>query len=133
MTSKDYFSFQNTSGDIEGHLINISCWYFISWIFNTSCNILIYTIYKNATSGKGFNIDGLNLKNLRFANDIALLSDNLQDIGEMLQNLQEVCTQIGLKIIILKTKCMTNLIHYGNTVLGVCEVKLVNRYTLVMK
>ncbi|XP_045460954.1 uncharacterized protein LOC123671253 [Harmonia axyridis] len=79
-------------------------------------------------SGKGLNIDGLNLTDLRFADDIALFADNLQDIRKMLEDLQEVCVQVGLKINISKTKFMTNLVPSANIAIGDHDVNLVDRY-----
>ena len=91
--------------------------------------VLQYAFGMLEWSGKGLNIDGLNLTDLRFADDIALLSDSLQDIKKMLEDLQEVCAQVGLKMNISKTKFMTNLVPSGNIAVGDCEVELVDKYT----
>lgn len=90
--------------------------------------VLQYAFGMLEWSGKGLNIDGLNLTDLRFADDIALVSDNLQDIREMLEDLQEVCDRVGLKINISKTKYMTNLVPSGNITIGDEEVELADKY-----
>lgn len=91
--------------------------------------ILQYAFGMLDWSGKGLNIDGANLTDLRFADDIALVSDSLQDTRIMLQELQEVCARVGLKINISKTKYMTNLVPSGNIAIGDGEVELVDKYT----
>ena len=46
--------------------------------------VLEYAFKKLNWENKGLNIDGRNLTNLRFADDIVLLADNLKDIKDML-------------------------------------------------
>lgn len=65
-------------------------------------------------SHRGININGENLTNLRFADDIVLISDNLGEMKLMLQDLQRVCTRAGLNINVSKTKFMTNLVPSQN-------------------
>ena len=95
--------------------------------------VLQYAFGMLEWSGKGLNIDGLNLTDPRFADDIALFSDNLQDIRKMLEDLQQVCAQIGLKINISKTKFMTNLVPSGNIVIGDWWSWWMGTYILAMK
>lgn len=91
--------------------------------------VLEYAFKSLSWEGKGLNIDGQTLTNLRFADDIVLLSDNLRDINTMLQDLNRVCAQAGLRINISKTKFMTNMVPSENIVVDDCEVKLVDKYT----
>jgi len=54
--------------------------------------LLEYAFKKLHWKEKDINIDGQHLTNLRYADDIILLSDNLKDIKQMLQ---EVCSEIS--------------------------------------
>lgn len=56
----------------------------------------------------GININGERLNNLRFADDIVLISDNMEDIKKMTKDLREAAGTIGLKMNINKTKVMSN-------------------------
>lgn len=58
---------------------------------------------------KGINIDGQKLNNLRFADDIVLISETLDEMLEMIQQLQEKSLEVGLKMNSNKTKIMTTL------------------------
>lgn len=90
--------------------------------------VLEYAFKELNWEEKGINIDGQHLTNLRFADDIILLSDNLKDIRQMLLELEEVCSEIGLKINFSKTKYMTNLVPSEILTVGGQEVELVNSY-----
>jgi len=79
--------------------------------------VLEYVFKKLDWDQKGLKIDGQSLSNLRFADDIVLLADNLEDIRIMLQELQEVCATVGLKMNIGKTKFMTNLVPSNNLII----------------
>lgn len=57
---------------------------------------------------KGVNIDGVYLNHLRFADDIALIANNLQELNEMLQQLNDVSATVGLKMNYNKTKIMSH-------------------------
>ena len=82
----------------------------ISWIFKT----LDWSL-------KGININGEKLNHLRFADDIVLTSDNLDDVETMLQELAAACRISGLTMNVKKTKAMTGdtirqkLIHVQGT------------------
>lgn len=54
--------------------------------------------------GKEVNMDDKYLKHLRFADYIVLVSDNLQDIQEMITDLNHCSEKIGLAINLGKTK-----------------------------
>jgi len=55
---------------------------------------------------KGIKIDGEYLSHLRFANDIVLVANNLQDLQQMLNELNNESKRVGLKMIL-----MTKLMH----------------------
>lgn len=58
--------------------------------------------------GKGLKIDGLYLSHLRFADDIVLISTDIQELKSMLQDLSEKSKKIGLKMNLDKTKIISN-------------------------
>ena len=57
---------------------------------------------------KGININGEKLSNLRFADDVALLSRSLNELQDMINELQEESEKIGLKANMEKTKIIIN-------------------------
>ena len=68
----------------------------------------IEQIFKKANLKKGINIDGEKLKDLRFADDVALLTEKIKEMEEHLNRLNTESKKHGLKIHKGKTKCMTN-------------------------
>jgi hypothetical protein len=73
------------------------------------------SIFKNTQwQDMGINIDGERLNHLRFADDVVLIADNLQDTVSMLHSLKSLSERAGLKINFEKTKLMTNLVMSGN-------------------
>lgn len=58
--------------------------------------------------GKGLKIDGSYLSHLRFADDIVLISTDIQELKSMLQDLNEKSKEIGLKMNLDKTKIISN-------------------------
>lgn len=58
---------------------------------------------------KGIKINGEILNNLRFADDVVLIGNNLLEIKNMLTELNEVSNQAGLYINMEKTKIITNV------------------------
>ena len=66
-------------------------------------------IFRNLDwENKGIKIDGEYLSNLRFADDIALFAENLQDLQKMLNELNEESKKVGLHMNFSKTKVMYN-------------------------
>ena len=57
---------------------------------------------------KGLNIDGETLTNLRFADDVALTTNNMTEMEEQLNRINKNSKNIGLKMHKGKTKYMTN-------------------------
>jgi len=66
-------------------------------------------------------IDGEKLKQLRFTDDIVLISDNLRDTREM----QQATQKVGLKINYNKSKMMTSLVSSEEVIIA---VKIVEKY-----
>ncbi len=63
---------------------------------------------------KGIMVNGERINHLRFADDIVLISNNVTDITEMLNQLSAESKTLGLKINMKKTKVMFN--DYINTI-----------------
>ena len=57
---------------------------------------------------KGISINGEKLSNLRFADDVGLLSSSLSELQDMINELQEESEKIGLKANMEKTKIIIN-------------------------
>ena len=68
----------------------------------------IETIFQTVDLDKGLNIDGETLTNLRFADDVALRTNNMTEMEEQLNRLNKNSKNIGLKMHKGKTKYMTN-------------------------
>ena len=72
---------------------------------------------------KGINTDGEKLSNLRFADDVAPTTEDLEDMEHQLNTVNEESLKTGLKIYKGKTKFMTNIdttdnIHMNRTEIG---------------
>ena len=63
---------------------------------------------KFSWESKGINVDGEYLNHLRFADDIVLISDNAENLQEMLNDLNKESLKVGLKMNRSKTKVMYN-------------------------
>lgn len=59
-------------------------------------------------NNKGLRINGEYLNNLRFADDLVLISDNLNELVEMAEEFIEVCQPAGLTVNTNKTKILSN-------------------------
>uniref|UniRef100_A0A0K0DA09 Reverse transcriptase domain-containing protein n=1 Tax=Angiostrongylus cantonensis TaxID=6313 RepID=A0A0K0DA09_ANGCA len=61
----------------------------------------------------GVKIDGRQLNHLHFADDIVLVTPNISHAKRMLDNVDEACGMIGLRLILTKTMFMRNgLVSY---------------------
>ncbi|XP_050515171.1 uncharacterized protein LOC126890342 [Diabrotica virgifera virgifera] len=58
-------------------------------------------------ANKGISIDGKQLKNFRFADDIVIIADDINEANEMLTELAKAAEEVGLQINKDKTKIMT--------------------------
>ena len=65
-------------------------------------------VFKKVEISEGVNVDGENLSNLRFADDVALFNETTKQMEKHLNNLNSESLKVGLKIHKGKTKYMTN-------------------------
>ena len=65
-------------------------------------------VFKKADISEGVNVDGENLTNLRFADDVALFNETTKQMETHLNNLNSESLKVGLKMHKGKTKYMTN-------------------------
>lgn len=90
---------------------------------------LMECMFKNIKlDNKGISVDGEKLHHLRFADDIVLISDRLDEANEMLLDLSAASQKVGLKINITKTQFMTNLVPSCNLILEGKEIQYVTSY-----
>ena len=87
-----------------------------------------YMIKKIDWEQMSINIVEEKLNHLRFADDIVLFTDRVNEAKEMLAKLSHVSNQVGLKFNIDKTKCMTNLVLSEKITLDDMEVEQVVMY-----
>lgn len=80
-------------------------------LFNT---LLEYMCKRANLDEKGMNINGEQLSHLRFADDIVLITDRIDNAIEMCERLYHASMQVGLKINYSKTQVMTNLVLSEN-------------------
>ena len=69
---------------------------------------IVEEVFKKADISEGVNVDGENLTNLRFADDVALFNETTKQMEKHLNNLNSESLKVGLKIHKGKTKYMTN-------------------------
>ena len=78
---------------------------------------------------KGITVNGEKLNHLRFADDIVLISNNGEEINEMLNELSQESHKLGMKINMKKTKVMYNdFITIVPVQVGTQEVEKVDNY-----
>ena len=65
---------------------------------------VIEEVFKKADISEGVNVDGKNLTNLRFADDVALFNETTRQMEKHLNNLNSESLKVGLKIHKGKTK-----------------------------
>ena len=65
-------------------------------------------VFKKAEISEGVNVNGENLSNLRFTDDVAHLNETTKQMEKHLNNLNSESLKVGLKIHKGKTKYMTN-------------------------
>lgn len=79
--------------------------------------------------GLGININGEYITHLRFADDIVVMAESLKDLSTMLDGLNRVSQQVGLKMNMDKTKIMSN-VHVPPTpvLVGSSMLEVVDEY-----
>ena len=70
--------------------------------------VVMEEVFKKADIPEGVNVDGENLTNLRFADDVALFNETTKQVEKQLNSLNSASLKVGLKIHKGKTKYMTN-------------------------
>ena len=76
----------------------------------TLFNIFLKRIMSDALEehDRKFSIDGRNITNLRFADDIDALAKEQQELEALVESLDKTCTKYNMEISAEKTKLMTN-------------------------
>ena len=74
---------------------------------------------------KGVNINGEQLNNLRFADDIVLLAESMDDLKTMLQELNSAAKSCSLQMNTAKTKILSNC---NDATDNNSKIKFVNEY-----
>ena len=88
------------------------------WYRNNSKNIII-----------GTKKDNIHLNCLGFADDLALLANDIQETKQQIKSLQEIAQNIGLKISFEKTEIMLTQLPLANKIkLGDQEIKIVEKF-----
>ncbi|XP_063539716.1 uncharacterized protein LOC134748833 [Cydia strobilella] len=59
--------------------------------------------------GRGINVNGEYITHLRFADDIVVMAETMEDLSAMLADLSRVSERVGLKMNMDKTKIMSNV------------------------
>ena len=89
----------------------------------------IQKVFKNAQlAEKGIHIDGEKLSNLRFADDVALPTEDVRDVERQLITVIEESLKTGFKTHTGKTKCMTNIDTKDNIQINGTETEKVTNY-----
>ena len=89
----------------------------------------IQEVFKNAQlEEKGINIEGEKLSNLRFADDVALTTEDLRDMEHQLITVNEESLKISLKIHKGKNKFMTNIDTTDTIQINGTEIEKVTNY-----
>ena len=67
-------------------------------------NIYTEFIFREANELKGITIHGLNVNNLRYADDTALIADDKDNLQKVVDKVKEVSSKAGLDMNVKKTK-----------------------------
>ena len=85
-------------------------------------------VFKKAEISEGVNVDGENLSNLRFADDVALLNETTKQMEKHMNNLNSESLKVGLKIHKGKTKYMTNYADSEDILIGQQKIEKVTEF-----
>ena len=89
----------------------------------------IQEVFKNSElESRGIDIDGEKLTDLRFADDVALVTSTVEDMEVQLNILNEESKKVGLRIHRGKTKFMTNSVTTQNIEIEGIEIEKVEQY-----
>ena len=77
---------------------------------------------------RGLDIDGERLTDLRFADDVALTTNNVDDMEQQLNILNDQSKKVGLKIHRGKTKSMTNFATTQKIEIEGIEIEILEQY-----
>ncbi|XP_030760428.1 uncharacterized protein LOC115885606 [Sitophilus oryzae] len=89
--------------------------------------VLEYAMKSLSWENRGINIDGERLTHL-FADNIVLVSHNIGDSKQMLEELVQASLKVGLRINTSKTQIMTNLVLTQNIRIGDADIKETHIY-----
>ncbi|GFO07114.1 endonuclease-reverse transcriptase [Plakobranchus ocellatus] len=90
---------------------------------------VIEQVFKEADLKYSIDIEGEYLRDLRFADDVALCTEKEVEMEEHLERLNSESKKVGLKIHKGKTKYMTNYITERPIVIDNANIELVTKYT----
>ncbi|GFO27289.1 endonuclease-reverse transcriptase [Plakobranchus ocellatus] len=90
---------------------------------------VIEQVFKEADLKYGINIDGEYLRDLRFADDVALCIEKEEEMEEHLERLNSESKKVGLKIHKGKTKYRTNYITERPIIIDNENIELATKYT----
>ncbi|CAG9088762.1 unnamed protein product [Plutella xylostella] len=77
----------------------------------------------------GINVNGEYISHLRFADDIVIMAETLEEFGEMLTDLNDASKQVGLKMNMDKTKVMSNEhVSSSPVTVGGVTIEVVDQY-----
>ena len=85
-------------------------------------------VFKKADISEGVNVDGENLTNLRFADDVAFFNETTKQMEKHLNNLNPESLKVGLKIHKGKTKYMTNHAHSEDILIDQQKIEKVTEF-----
>ena len=90
--------FETTKGVRQGCLLSLE-------LFNVFLENILAEAFEDCKK-LGINVDGYKLKDLRFADDIALIADSENDLQTLIERVHDVSKKYGMAISIPKTKAM---------------------------
>ena len=85
-------------------------------------------VFEKADISAGVNVDGENLTNLRFADDVALFNETARQMEKHLNSLNSESLKVGLKIHKGKTKYMTNPADSGDILIDQQNIEKVTEF-----
>ena len=74
-------------------------------------NIYTEFIFRESNELKGITIHGVNVNNLRYADDTALIADDKDNLQKIVNKVKEVSSKAGLELNVKKTKTMLTSIE----------------------